>query len=83
MITITWPDGRQDSAPTWEALLAAINGLEWNRHLDPVAFREELARRALVWCGEHLVDPEAPLPTFFAQLQASDLLTITVHTPGA
>lgn len=76
--TICWPDGNVQHAPTWGALLTEVHRLPWNRHLKPDEFRNELARRAYVWCGEPLVHPEAQPHVLFRQLESAHMLRI-VH----
>lgn len=75
MVAVRWTDGREDRAPHWSSLLRRLNQLDWNRHMDEAAFREELARRAFVWCGEPVVHPTAEPPELFAQLEEAGLLT--------
>lgn len=71
-----WPDGRVDRARSYGELLAKLNALPWNRHLDEKEFREELAARAYVWCGEPIVHPLAEPRDLFRELEEASMLRI-------
>lgn len=75
MVAVQWADGRVDQEATWEALLARINALPWNRKYTPEEFRIELAARAHVWCGEPVVHPDTTTAEeLFAELETAKLL---------
>lgn len=49
-VTIIWPSGDTDTAPTFEALEDKLRHLGWNP-VDPGEFRDEMAWRARLWKG--------------------------------
>lgn len=75
MPTIRWSSGAEDTAATWDELLATVNRLPWNRDLNPAELREALALRALRW-SKIPVDPLLPAEEFFRDLAYAKLIEI-------
>lgn len=76
MPAVRWPDGRIDRARSFQMLLEKLNDLPWNKHLEEKAFRDELAARAYIWCGEPIVHPSSPPRRLFYELQDAGMLRI-------
>jgi hypothetical protein len=74
MPTITWSNGQQDSASTWEALEELVRETQW-RYYTPEGFRTAMAKRAWRWSRTE-IDPDVDAETFFAELAHAKLVTI-------
>lgn len=74
MPTITWSNGQQDSASTWEALEELVRETQW-RYYTERGFRTAMAKRAWRW-SRYEMNAEAPADEFFHQLAMAKLITI-------
>lgn len=78
-VTITWPSGDTDTAPTFDALEDKLRHLGWNPS-DPGEFRDEMAWRARLWRGPKASDIQThgSSEEFLNSLAASGCCTLRV-----
>lgn len=74
MPTITWSNGQQDTADTWEELEARVRDTQW-RHYTERGFRTAMGKRALRWSG-YEINEDAPADEFFHELTLAKMVTI-------
>jgi len=75
MIVVRWDNGETDEAPTWQALLDHVRETQWHTSDTEIEFREEMARRALLWSGTVIEAAGAPAQ-FFRELERAKLIRI-------
>jgi hypothetical protein len=76
MLTVEFPDGSRVSADSPAALLNKWHGKRWNRGTGKGEFRQIVARRAIVWSGDAIVNPEAQAADLIEQCEQAGLLRI-------
>lgn len=52
---VIWGNGTITTGRTWEEIEDTIRDKQWDKYPDELEFREEMARRAMVWSGTTLV----------------------------
>lgn len=78
MVGVEWSDGRQQWAPTWQALLDETREYQWS-HVSERTFRAELAKRAIRWSRTE-IDPWLPAGKLFKELERARMLIVIGYT---
>jgi hypothetical protein len=51
MIQLIWPNGEMSSGRTWVDAEDAVRASQWTSYASQEDFRDEMRKRATVWCG--------------------------------
>lgn len=77
-ITVRWPDGYSDSAPTWRELEDQIRREQWTTYTRH-QFRHEMRDRARLWSGlDRRVRVHSTSRRFIESLAAAGMFTLEV-----
>lgn len=74
-VSVIWPDGCMDSAPTWAALFDQVRLNQWHDYTRK-EFRLEMAKRAEIWSGAELDLTTCRMETLFRRLEGAGMLRI-------
>ncbi len=74
MPTITWSNGKVDTADSWELLLDHVRKTQWHRY-DDHKFRLIMRRRALLWSGVK-ISIDCTAEQFIRELQYAKLVVV-------